>query len=549
MNTNIHINGIPIPESLVQSCSKLRGLNQDPDVKRINIEYSSLPALSNFLVHLRNPQEKIIDCVSFAQLLNFFEMDAKPFIHLLTQSRDPVELFKIKALFPDLVEKPVLLEEHLVILQKQGYTKQALKDYAILSELTTYKPANMVLFYNRLSSLHPVIHHLNYDGYFIAGGAIVSSLGINLADNEHFDPPPHVDVDIFVENQEKANELLKKIGKKFDCRCFVNGPVITVFVKNEPRCLQIIVSDASEPLREILKFDLKSCQISYANGILSCSQDFLNIATSGFVENVKRPVKESRILKYIQKGITFQYSGKGKIIKGGEDIAHSLNKYYTYTGKETPERLLYMVQTLFNKDYVLLTSPIVKKLLFEDWVSVYGGEQNIMHVFTPEGLEYSVDYHMHKEIAGVSVVIITPDREQLHGFFNVPLCLSKWGGDVLLLQPSSMLEIESEIHTPVNTERLRSILKQLWNNAERLGVNTKNLPFSNQEIIFKDLGYGLEIKNAIKNMESTAKREFLNCLEKNGKVTANIIISVDAIIHNKVLIIRPNLKSINYYGF
>ena len=225
------------------------------------------------------------------------------------------------------------------------------------------------LFRSRLYSLNNSVKELlsiNDIPFIVSGGSLLSCI-LSLNPNVKCEWPPHpsTDIDLFVWTNRDYNNLLYWYAERFDCKMFTRRNVTSIFIKDEPRCVQvintekvgkaiqdsmyldyistrysnaIIIDDNLSYIEDIINsFPWDICKICYLsnriiannslNSPLYAVPEFFKIEQSGWKYNVKFRMSLDRIERYRRKGVNIQIDDCNVIV----GVEHYLNKYYTYT--------------------------------------------------------------------------------------------------------------------------------------------------------------------------------------------------------------------------
>jgi hypothetical protein len=169
-----------------------------------------------------------------------------------------------------------------------------------------------------------------------------------------------------------ATEIVKKFQNKFDCRCFTNSAVTTIFIRGSSIQIQIIGCGETNIKDVLASFDLSCSRIAYIKGSLFASQTFHELLYNNWCLKATGTIKHHRIKKYERKGFVIN-TDNAKII--GDEICdeYEINKWYCWKN-EDDKRLLYIVKLLFNGGYEYTTLPLPAVTI--NWKSTYDSDIN-----------------------------------------------------------------------------------------------------------------------------------------------------------------------------
>jgi hypothetical protein len=273
-----------------------------------------------------------------------------------------------------------LTEKDYRILITMGYHDKDILPYVNEHELL---PIQVNDDFNIILDEHKSIIDLvnEVDNCFIAGGFLIHCMQsmINSPHKEFGKNNYDIDIwcmsvpeDILTGHSTVATTLIEKFREKFDCKCFTNSAVTTIFLRNSPIQIQVICCADRKIEHIISSFDLICCKLAYikekghAAEVLA-TVDFHNMMYNDWSFSVNGTIKYYRIEKYRKRGFMIN-TDKAQIVGYESYIKFEENKWYQWTD-ENEETLLRIVKTSFHKEYELTKLPLPEVKL--EWRSVY----------------------------------------------------------------------------------------------------------------------------------------------------------------------------------
>ena len=259
-------------------------------------------------------------------------------------------------------------------LLEEGYAEHKILRYLSPCSLYPFKIEDED-FFKLMKEHQPILDIVDeFKDCMIIGGFLLHCLRSFICQNhEPLLNEEHYDIDIFCLN-DSHNDVITKFHDTFDSRCFTNGAVTTIFIRNNPINIQIVaVSGSIEHLMGEIDFDCTN--IVYRQKQIFITTEFARLMRYKWklgcnMYNTENESIVARYRKYLTKGFLLDDREHAKI-KTIPPITPTYiklaNKWYKWTD-EDDERLLYIVQRLFSPGYQPTQLPIKNYI---EWIDSY----------------------------------------------------------------------------------------------------------------------------------------------------------------------------------
>jgi hypothetical protein len=235
-----------------------------------------------------------------------------------------------------------------------------------------------------------IFENFDWSNVAICGGC--PSLIIKKFD---FDKYPEADIDLFLwgktadERLTKSQYILDFFRHKYgnnDVAAFQRKNVVSIFIRNIERCIQLVDSGLESLASVLNDFDFGVCKVSYNGDKFLASGDYILSLIHQCSSFLTDKTKICRAYKYIMRGYSLLCQSNSvfimdvknettdnidwKNLRKEQTVLHTMNKYLTFNS-QTLERLLFQVQSFYAFDYELVINEITPYDFMSTWKEGY----------------------------------------------------------------------------------------------------------------------------------------------------------------------------------